>query len=458
MYKYLVITTFAIFLTGCASYYQKNIVFMNTFESGNYEAAKNILDVNSKKMTKRENSKVLYDLNYATTAFYIGDNKTSVEYFKKADDYNESFSKNYGLEALALISNPMLKPYKLEYFECVLLHFYQALNFIQMNDYESAMVECRRMNLELNKQADDFKRLDKPRYSQDAFGHYLMGILYETTKNYNDAFIAYRNAVEIYETNYSVLFGTAASSYLKQALIRTAYKVGFVAEAKKYEETYGIKYFKETKKQGRLIAFVLEGLSPIKSETSINFVGVKGDGGALSFVSEDGAYDFPILFNMCSDSERKTLSDLRSFRLALPEYKNRPNYRNKSNNNNILVDNSLYNIYEVENIEQIAHQSLSDRIWKELGESIIRVALKTAMAQYATKKNEYVGLLLNITNSITEKADTRNWQTLPAYIKLMDIPVEEGNHDVTYYSNGNQYKLNITVKAGETSFAIIKSY
>lgn len=456
MSKYIVITAFALILSGCATYYQKNLLFNNSFEAGNFQEAKNILDINKKKLTKKARNKVLYDLNYATTALYLGDNHTSIEYFKKADDYNESYSKNFGTEALSFITNPSVKPYKMEYFECVLLHFYQALNFIQINDYESAMVECRKMNLELNKQADDFKDLDKPRYSQDAFGHYLMGILYEITKNYNDAFIAYRNAIEIYENNYKKLFATNTPSYLKQALIRSAYKTGFIDEVHRLEKLYEYKYFKEPENKGRLIVFVLEGLSPIKSETIISFTGVKSEGGSLSFVSDDGVFSFPIFFDLCTDSERNTLNDLRFFKLALPKYSNRS--RKCPQNSSIIIDNSLHNIYNVEDIEKIAHQSLQDRIWKELGSSIIRVALKNAVSKYASEKNEYVGFLLDITNAITEKADTRNWQTIPAQIKILDIPINEGQHSIMYQSCGNQYKLNINTKVNNTSFAIIKAY
>lgn len=431
--------------------------FNSAFENGNMQEAQAVLLENEKKLTKKENSKVLYDLNFATTAFHLQQHQTSADFFKLADDYNEAYTTDYGYEALSLVTNPMVKPYRLEYFEAVMLHFYQALNFIMLNDYESAMVECRRMNLELNKQSDDFKNLEKPRYSQDAFGHYMMGILYETTGNHNDAFIAYRNAIEIYEGNYTLLFNTTAPSCLKQALIRSAYNVGFISEAKSYEKRYGIQYFKENDNKGRLITFVLEGLSPVKSERSINFTGVKGQGGVISFVSDDGVYDFPVFLNLCSPSERSSLSDIKSFRMTLPKYTNRSPLRRNDGSNHVIVDNAMHNIYIAENIEKIAHQSLQDRIWKELGSSILRVAIKYAMNQYATEKNEYVGLALKIANAITEKADTRNWQSLPACVKILDIPIEEGQHTVKYSSQGYQYQITVNVKAGATSFGLIKT-
>lgn len=47
------------------------------------------------------------------------------------------------------------------------------------------------------------------------------------------------------------------------------------------------------------------------------------------------------------------------------------------------------------------------------------------------KENEALGSLFGIINAITEKADTRNWQTLPHSICYTRIPMKLGTNEIT---------------------------
>jgi hypothetical protein len=49
----------------------------------------------------------------------------------------------------------------------------------------------------------------------------------------------------------------------------------------------------------------------------------------------------------------------------------------------------------------------------------------------AKEAGEIAGLLVNLINTATEKADTRNWQSLPAYIQYVRIPLQKGNNTIT---------------------------
>ncbi len=59
---------------------------------------------------------------------------------------------------MALITNPMVKPYRPEDFEAVLVHFYKALNFIYLKNYEGALIECLRVNIVLQQLNDKYKK------------------------------------------------------------------------------------------------------------------------------------------------------------------------------------------------------------------------------------------------------------------------------------------------------------
>ena len=76
---------------------------------------------------------------------------------------------------------------------------------------------------------------------------------------------------------------------------------------------------------------------------------------------------------------------------------------------------------------------------RELAQAIGRLATKKAMEALADEHDENLGTLLNIVNTLTEKADTRNWQTLPYSINYTRIPLTKGQNRIileTYTPNG----------------------
>src|SRR5262245_58372875 len=106
-----------------------------------------------------------------------------------------------------------------------------------MSKYEEAIVECRRLSIRMQKLTDKYSSENK--YQRDAFCHTLMGIIYQASKDYNNAFIAYRNALEIYDEDYTRLFGVSAPGQLKIDLMNTAYWSGFREEFQAYREQFG---------------------------------------------------------------------------------------------------------------------------------------------------------------------------------------------------------------------------
>ena len=66
----------------------------------------------------------------------------------------------------------------------------------------------------------------------------------------------------------------------------------------------------------------------------------------------------------------------------------------------------------------------------EFSKSILRVALKKFSEHQMRQENENGAALLSIVNAITEKADTRGWQTLPHSIYYGRIPLKQGENKV----------------------------
>ncbi len=451
--KYLIIIfiVFSVFTIGCATYYTKNLEFQNYISQGNFDKADKWLDKNDKDADNK--NKLLYYLNRGYVSWIKQNYTESNQYFAVAENVIEDYIKNYWLEALTLVSNPNVKPYKPEDFEVVMVNYFMALNYLQLGKYDDAIVECKRINIKLNQLNDKYKD-HKNRYQRDAFAHNLMGIIYESNKDYNNAFIAYRNALEIYETDYKQNFNISTPEQLKQDLLRTAYLTGFQDEVRFYEEKFGISYYYEPNQNGELVFFWLNGFGPYKTESSINFVKVPNSKrGYVTLVNEEYDLSFPLYIGNKSSKEKKAFEDLRFFRVAFPKYVERkPIY----NNARLITHSESYKLEDIQNINDIAFKTLKDRMVREMASAIMRLATKKALEALADEEDEALGTLVNIVNTVTEKADTRNWQTLPYSISYARVPLNEGLNTIdletTSYYGTKMQTFRFDGEKGKTLF------
>ncbi len=442
---------YSVLLAGCATFYQQNEAFNRSFESGDLKTAHKHLDANKKMQANR--NRALYLINKGTLAWMQKDYVLANTYFNEADIFIEDQRKNLGLEALAIVSNPSVRPYKPEDFENVLINFYKAISYLELNNSEQALVECRRLNEKLYDLNDKYPKDNKNRYNNDAFAHNLMGMIYEASKDYNNAFIAYRNAYNVYKDNYSKNFNTASPHQLKKDILRTAKRVGFEKEYTFYAKEFNMTHENISQDEGEIIFIWMNGLGPVKDEWSINLTANKGAGGILTFANSEEGISLP--FNISSfDSNKQTaFNNLDFVRIAFPKYRERPPLFNQAS---IEIEGQTFILEKAEDINSIAFKCLKDRMVREISNSILRLATKKALEELAYSENNTVGSLLNIANALTEKADTRNWQTLPHSIYYSRVKLKAGDHKLTLNlkSGVNRYKqeVNFNVKAGKTQF------
>ena len=421
--RFLLFLLFALGLAGCATYYQQTQQLQAYINRGNLKKADQMLT----RESKDGRNQLLSYLNHGYVDWMLDHYRESNQHFLQADRIIEDYIKNYGLEALALVTNPNVKPYRPEDFEAVMLHYYTALNYIHLQDYEDALVECRRINLRLqalNDQYDDHKN----RYQRDAFAHNLMGMIYEATQDYNNAFIAYRNALEVYQEDYQHYFSMKVPEQLKRDVLRTAYLTGFNDELRYYENQFNIDYQYEPRENGEVIFFWLNGFGPVKDEWSLHFSKIPSPReGYVIMRNEELDLSFPLYIGDKSKEEKDAFSQLRFFKVAFPRYvERRPVYRSAT----IRCNNRVYSLEKAQDINEIAFKTLHDRMLREVGNAILRIATKKALEAAVDQENEHLGTLVNIVNTLTEQADTRNWQTLPYSIHYTRIPLEEGTNVV----------------------------
>lgn len=449
---------FIIILTivgGCATYYDKHEKINSYLSSGNYQSANDILE--SEKKEIKGNNRVLYYFNKGVTTFMLGDYQTSNTFFQQADLYIEDYVNTVGYQALALVSNPAVKPYKPEDFESVMIHYYMALNYLFMNNYEDAIVECKRLNIQLQRINDKYKD-SKNRYSQDAFALDLMGMIYEASGDYNNAFIAYRNAIDTYDSVYQPLIGLSAPLELKKAVIRSAQMTGFQSDAQLFANKYNLPIPNDSTDNGTMVLFWMNGSGPIKAEWSINFFNAGYNDGWITFANDEYGFSFPIYVGNKSSNEQAAFKDLSFLRIAFPKYESRlPAYSGAS----VMVNDSVYPLEMAQNIDKLAFQCLHDRMLRETTTAIARAATKKALEAMAREQNENIGTILGIINAVTEKADTRNWQSLPYSISYSRISLPAGHHRLAIVAQGDTQKtdsLEVDIEKGKTKFVIFHQH
>ena len=413
--KSLAFVFLSLLIFQCRTYYQINIDYNSQLQSHNYSEAEKSLE--KLKVLHKQRNELLLVLEKGKVAHLQKNYAESNVYFNKADLLIEDYNKVVKDYLLSTTINSQLSFYKPEEFEKVLIHYYKSLNYIYLSNYEDALVEAKRINLKLQ-QLDDKYKVDKNRYSKDAFAHILMGLIYEATSDIGNAFIAYRNALEIYQTNGDVYMNVPLPNQLKKDVIRCASLNGFTDIQNKYEKEFGMKYNKQDVPNKELVLFWENGLSPVKEEWSVNFTVLPGQTGFITIVNTDLGINIPF---QLSNSNNVSASDFKMIRLAFPKYTDRQSLYTDIT---VHLGSKNYKTELIEDVNTIARQTLKDRFANEISSALSRLLVKQATEIALQKQNKELGAMLSVVNSTTEKADTRQWQSLPNQISYARIPFE----------------------------------
>lgn len=419
----IVVCVLLILASSCATYYQKHYVFNSEFEKGDLSKALETLQGKENLATSK--SRFIYFANNGLLLSILGKYEESNAYFEKAFLFGEDHHINYVYEAAAYLTNPNMTVYRGEDHEHLMVLYFKALNFLKLNKPEEALVECRRLNIRLNQLSDKYS--SEKKYQRDAFVNTLMGIIYQSAKDYNNAFIAYRNAVEIYETDYTTMFGLGIPEQLKKDLLNTAWWIGFTQEFAEFKTKFDMEDYQPSRPDAELVFFWHNGLSPVKSEWNINFLIDHSSDNMVVFTNQNLGITFP--FRVDEKEEKNDLRRLEVLRVAFPRYVERPEYFHSAT---IAKDSVSYALELTEDVSKIAFHSLRERMMMEFGKGLLRAALKKATEQSVKKEDERLGALIGVVNAITEKADTRNWQTLPHSIFYTRVPLNDGANKIKF--------------------------
>jgi uncharacterized protein len=454
-----------IMLVSCATYNQRIGSYYAQMVNGDYQAASVSLDKN--KLLKANRNRLLYLLEKGKIAHLMRQYDSSNRYFNEADLYIEDVRTTAGDIALGTLLNPMMQSYKGEAFEKFMIHYYKTLNYLSLDQPMEALVEARRITIQSDALQDKTNNRAN-RYSDDAFSLILQGLIYEKNGDVNNAFISYRNAADLYLENNNSWYGVQMPDQLKQDLLRTAYLNGFTGELERYEKLLNQEFIKSSAAAGgEMVIFWENGLAPVKREQNFFFALTKDGLGNFAFTDATGSFIIPFDFSTGVNRNDLKVEDLRSIRVAFPKYEEQPVFYTQAS---LTLDDVQYEFEKAEDINALAFATLKERFLKDMSLTLSRLAVKK-LAEIAARpkddaknknEKEALAMAIQIFSLASEKADTRNWQSLPHTIYYSRIPLREGRNVLQFITTGpNNAKHSVRLEVtgnGSLQFRSLASF
>jgi uncharacterized protein len=335
----------------------------------------------------------------------------------------------------SLLINEQIRPYEGEDFEKILIHAFDAVNYLMRGDLEGARVEIRnaytrqtelyqKHEKALTKAREDnpglswedsFQKADKARYEefrkksgdvrniyQNAFAYYLSSLVYELGGEEDEAYIDLKKGLE----------AAPWSKDIQRDLIRLSKKLNLPEDIEKFEAAYG----KGDTDYGKGIDVFLifqQGVAPVKEELSFP---IPLSQGGLVFAS------LPV-YRFVPSPDRAGLISFGS------------------------VSRETSTLYD---IDAVASKNLLDRFPILFAKQVARSYLKGRLTNSLSREYGTAGAIGGtLAALITERADLRTWSMLPKEIQVARVFVPEGTRTlgIRSVSTGRSAEVEIPEKA-----------
>jgi hypothetical protein len=413
------VPVFLLILCSCASYSNSFAPIAEKLAENRVPEALELLD---KAKTPQRNQLLLL-MNRGMLLRMDGQFAASNQDFAAAKQRVEALNAlSLREQGTALAINDGTRSYAGAPYEQVMLNLYSALNYLELGELDAARVESLQVDLLLGELAD--KEVG-PLFANDPFARYLSALIYEAEGEESDAMIAYRLAYEAYR-QHGQRYPLPVPRQLQLDLLRLSAALDLSAENQKFVAEFGLEPgpgMEQLRTQGELIFLLQDGLAPVMVEEDLSLP-----------VPPRGQW----------------------VRVALPAYLRRPPSFSGAR---LKIGGQVVETEMFENIEELAIAELERNRPAILARATARVLLKYQMNKKASKNNELAGLLVNVGNLLTERADTRSWMSLPANIQLARVVLPPGVYALEVEllgSEGNPGRKRrypaVTLKAGKMTF------
>jgi len=396
-----------VLVAACATYQTKVFKSRQLVESGQVSEATQQLKVLA---DQESDDQLIYTLDYATLLQYSGDLKQSNQYFfsalKLIDKFDyQSISRVTG----SLLFNEEMVPYKGDTFEKIVVNAYLALNFLELNDLDAALVETRRINEKYQK----YRQEEKKNFEMNSFATYLSAMIWEADGKYDDAYIAYKDAYKI-DRNIGLI---------DDDLIRTAKKAQRMDDYKKLKSD-----FPNVKEDPAWYD---------KSMAEVVIIFQSGWGARKDFNPHSPR--FPILRSVPAES--------RNARITIDPV-------DKSGSHYLGQTEFVYSV------DDAAIKTLLEDQGSLVARRLGGVVAKEVAADQIRQKNQLLGFVAAVAMHASDRADLRQWSFLPKEFQMVRIRVKPGKYKLRLTTQ-NRYSetagnsvldKDIEIRAGKTRF------
>ncbi len=446
-----------------------------TIEAGQYDAA--LARLEKSREVYGEKSRVLYHMDAAMIETLAGRPAQANAHVQEAEDLIESlYTKSLTREAVSFLTSDASLPYEGEDFEKVFLNVLAALNHARMGEPDEAAVEARKADVKLVEMART--RGQDTAYGEDAFVRFLMGLMYEDAGETNDAWVSYARAIRTYQAQ-EKRFGVSVPRSLVRRAAVVAAALGFHDEVASLREGFpGMvpEDLKALRGLGRIVVVEFAGEVPAKVERRVEVTLGQG----LFFLQT---------MDVTSQEEQQVASALSvaksvvagtNIAIAFPVMTGRPpgsapttvwvSEPGGDASAFGLAGRGVSSVAEpVHNLTAIAPVCLEERMGRIWARTVARAVVKFLLAYAAQKAGEAAGgkdygwltgfLAGAATGALlqaSEHADTRQWGTLPAEVRLAVIEVPPGEYEVRV--NGvRTAPERVQVQAGRSVWRLVRT-
>ena len=372
--------------------------------AGNYEAVS--AELNEKKSTiYGSHDEVLVALDAGLLAHYEGKTDESNKLLGQAEKLMEAyFTTSISQSVTSMVTNDLVQDYAGEDFEDIYTNLFMALNYLEVDLFDDAMVEMRRFDNKLKKLRSKYEETIRNMESGDkdskvkrvniqfynsALAHYVSMLLNRADGDYDNARIDARLLEEAFKTQKDLYDFALPSSLDEEKNARRS--------------------------DARLNVLAFSGFAPVKKEDVVR------------------AYSW---------------TGTVWYKLALPKMEKRHSAitkivataRNKQTGQ--TYSRTLEQIESLENISMDTfQQKYSVLFTKALLRSIAKTATNTTMNTMArkTRKNNdsasiifsILDLVTKVSNELTERADVRTCRYFPAKASVTGISLPAGDYTVS---------------------------
>jgi hypothetical protein len=383
-------------MSGCA--YGKLNKAREDFYSGQLDQASGELS-SPEDLSSRD--QLLYYMEKGAILNHAGDYQGSTELLLNAAALmKEQDVISVGQQTASLVTSEWLTDYKGEYAERLLVHTYLMMDFLMIGDHESALVEA--------KQALEIYDTFPEACSDDYFTRALIAHCFEALNEINGAYIEYKKLAEL----------MSDPAPVARKLCDLGRRLGFDDEVEHFRQFIPEAELKSNNSQaGELIVFVSQGKSPVKIPHNIVLP--------------------------------------PSIRISFSTYEDRNGYLSPPSVGPLSETGPSDRI--TTDVGKILKASLKERLAQVIAKETARVVAKEAIAHNIKDNN--VELLVRIVFFLMEVPDTRCWETLPAYMTMIRVPLSTGSNQIRLNVMGQNVTLpKIDVTPGSGPFYYYYSF